>query len=249
MSLLNVMKPKLLTFDVTGTLLNFRSTVGQQYAKVADSFGINAKPELLTTKFKTTFKKMAADHPNFGQVTGIGWEAWWKQLVFVTFQESLSSSEFDPYKVERISNRLIDVYKTPECWELANSALELLGYLKDKNLPIGVISNYDPRIEIILESVNIRHYFKFVVASYEAKCQKPDLSIFKLVEQMNQNLRSNEILHIGDSPELDYFAAVNAGWNAILVRKDVEHIRKEYPAINSKYVMPNLAQLKHSLML
>lgn len=249
MSLMNVMKPKLLTFDVTGTLLNFRLTVGQQYAKIADSFGVHAKPELLTKKFKSTFKKMAVDHPNFGQVTGIGWEAWWKQLVFITFQESLSSSEFDPYKVERISSRLIDVYTTPECWELANSALELLGYLKDKNLPIGVISNYDPRIDVILESVNIRHYFKFVVASYEAKCQKPDLSIFKLVEQMNQNFKSNEILHIGDSPELDYLAAVNAGWKAMLVRKDVEHIKKEYPNIDSKHIVPDLARLKHCLML
>lgn len=246
---MNVVKPKLLTFDVTGTLLNFRLTVGQQYAKVADSFGVNVKPELLTKKFKSTFKKMAVDHPNFGQVTGIGWEEWWKQLVLVTFRESLSSSEFDPYKVERISSRLIDVYTTPECWELANSALELLGYLKNKNLPIGVISNYDPRIETILESVNIRHYFKFVVASYDAKCQKPDLSIFKLVEEMNQSLKSCDILHIGDSPELDYLAAVNAGWNAMLVRKDVEHIKKEYPNIDSKYIVPDLAQLKNSLML
>lgn len=241
-------RPKLITFDVTGTLLKFRMPVGQQYAKVGSSFGLKADPDLLQKNFKIFYKQMIKDHPNFGQVTGLGWESWWKQLVTLTFKNSLLGIDIDTSKMDDISSRLIDVYKTSEGWELESGAVELLDFLKVRNIHLGVISNYDSRLEGILKDLKIMKYFNFIVASYEVKFQKPDKNIFKFVEQMNNNLKPNEVLHVGDSVELDFLGAQNAGWNAILIHKDIGSLKKMYPKIDINYVVKDLLHLQTNLL-
>uniref|UniRef100_A0A1B6D276 Haloacid dehalogenase-like hydrolase domain-containing protein 3 n=1 Tax=Clastoptera arizonana TaxID=38151 RepID=A0A1B6D276_9HEMI len=248
MPFIETIKPKLVTFDVTGTLLKFPMSVGKQYAKTGAALGIEVDPDLLQKNFKISYKKMLKEHPNFGQVTGIGWESWWKLLVSLTFKNSLSENEFNYSKVEKISMRLIDVYKTSEGWELANGAVELLDTLKKKHIHLGVISNYDSRLNCILKDLKISEYFDFIIGSYEAKVQKPNKGIFELAEKMISYIKPNEIVHIGDSVELDFLGAQSAGWNAILVHKDINTLKKSYPNINSNYIVKDLQEIKSRLI-
>lgn len=222
---------KLITFDVTGTILKFKIPVGHQYAKVGSCFGVHIHPDILTNNFKVGFKKMMVEHPNFGS-NDIGWENWWGKLVEHTFLDSLPKGvSIETNILNKISSNLIEVYKTKECWELAEGAECLLDTLICKNIKVGVISNYDPRIHDILKDLNIDKYFKFVVSSYSVKCEKPDPEIFKIVEEMNHGVKKEEILHIGDNPKLDFAGAKNAGWNAILIDENVtlnSNIDKEW---------------------
>ena len=87
---------------------------------------------------------------------------------------------------------------------------------------MGVISNMDPRIDNILVEAGIRHYFKFVVASYEVQCFKPHPEIFKIALEKHgkeEIVNPSDCCHIGDSYHEDYLGALQSGWNAILVNE------------------------------
>ena len=72
--------------------------------------------------------------------------------------------------------------------------------------------------------MELHHYFRFILTSYCAGFVKPDSQIFHLTLDKldNGRIKPQEVLHVGDTPEIDYLGAVNAGWNAILVHQDAK---------------------------
>lgn len=83
--------------------------------------------------------------------------------------------------------------------------------MKEKGKRIGVISNMDPRLNNILQEAGLRHYFEFVLPSYEAKCFKPQVDIFRLAleKYSKEYTKSVECCHIGDSYNEDYLGKLN----------------------------------------
>lgn len=99
---------------------------------------------------------------------------------------------------------------------------------------MGVISNFDQRLESILENVQIRQYFAFVLTSYDYGTEKPSLSIFEEALRLMKCLREEQILpqeaiHIGDKVDNDYFGARRAGWNALLIQHNNEIDENKVP--------------------
>ena len=225
---MHIHKLKLVTFDVTDTLLAFRKSPGQYYADIAAKHGVICDSKKLTKNFKTHFKNLSKTHPNYGLSTGLGWENWWKQLIRKTIEDC--NSTIDVKKLNSISYDLINAYETFSCWKHCNGALDLLSYLKHKGFTLGVISNFDPRLSATLENARIRHYFNFVITSYEAGFEKPNPNIFKVAMELSNinDLKSEECLHVGDSHSLDYEGAENAGWNAVLVSSNNEDFKVKY---------------------
>lgn len=133
------------------------------------------------------------------------------------------------------------------CWHKYPGTIELLEYLKKKDVILGVISNFDERLEAILADTRIRFYFSFVLTSYDFGVEKPDTSIFNEAlrltkKQHNIDVAPQQAIHIGDSVSNDYIGAKNANWNAILVQHDNETIKeKEVPAED---VFSNLRDLR-----
>lgn len=96
---------------------------------------------------------------------------------------------------------------------------------------MGVISNYDQRLSILLRNMKLDQYLDFAINSYDAGCEKPHEGIFK--EAMRQSelpdLRPDQCLHIGESPVDDYMGARAAGWSAALVHeKHPENLLVKY---------------------
>lgn len=245
---MNLSSFRLLTFDVTNTLLKFRISIGKQYDEIGTLYGISCNTNLLAENFKNSFKKMSKEHPNFGQ-KDMGWENWWKEIVINTFQGT--KTNVDNNQLDNIASHLINAYETNKMWEHCSGALDLLSYLKHKRVPLGVISNFDPRLNKTLENAKLKHYFKFVITSYEAGIEKPNLEIFQNAIKLSEikNLKPHECLHIGDDVDLDYMGAINAGWNAALIYdKNQGKNKKIGPSVNEKHIFPSLFYLhKHFL--
>lgn len=84
--LMNNCRPKLVTFDVTGTLLS--TTIKEHYYNVGKQHDIQINnPDLLTKSFKKYFKQLSIDHPNFGKHSGLGWKNWWKYLIYNVYSD------------------------------------------------------------------------------------------------------------------------------------------------------------------
>lgn len=151
-----------------------------------------------------------------------------------------------------MTNYLIDLYKTSSCWVLTFGAVDFLNYLKMQkqfggNFKLGVISNFDSRLDILLRNMKLHQYFDFVLSSYQAGFEKPDRDIFLKAMKVSEmkDLKPYECLHIGDTPVTDYLGARNAGWNSLLVHdKSPERLRSKYgEAIEDHHVYQNLLDI------
>lgn len=65
---------KLITFDFTGTLMRFRLPPVTQYERIARLYGIEIKDNYYFQKqFKTAFKAVNEEYPNFGASSNLHW--------------------------------------------------------------------------------------------------------------------------------------------------------------------------------
>lgn len=239
---------KLVTFDVTDTLLQFRSSLGKQYSEIGLKHGVFCNEDALTSNFKANWYHLRKEHPNFGK-NSIGWYDWWNEMVFRTFKAADLS--IDDKKLKLISSDLIELYMSSQCWSQCYGTLGILSYLRNTGVKLGVISNFDERLSNLLENTHIRHYFNFIVTSYAVGFEKPDVQIFQEAFKKSQieNLKPYECLHIGDTAGVDYIGAKNANWNGALVNKDsVEQITEKYSTINPRDIYGNLYELHKYLL-
>lgn len=103
---------------------------------------------------------------------------------------------------------------------------------------IGVITNSDDRVPSILSSFGLQvglwrlgddfqASFKteddinFVMLSYDVGFEKPKSKMFDITKQMVPG--QERFLHVGDDLQKDYYAAKRAGWEGILLAREVKH--------------------------
>ncbi|XP_034942267.1 rhythmically expressed gene 2 protein-like [Chelonus insularis] len=215
---LKISNLKLVTFDITGTLLEPKLEL---YPEIAYQHGIRLlNPEKLAPSWKQHFLFWSNEHPNYGKYSGLGWKNWWKHVVVNVFKDQ--NPEVPDEKLHQIATTLIEQYSTKQGWHVLPGAVNILQYLNNQKIILGVISNFDKRLEPILISTGIRKYFSFIITSYDYGREKPDVILFEKALELVQQTRGEKItslqaLHIGDNLKLDYDGAKNAGWNAFLM--------------------------------
>jgi len=84
---------------------------------------------------------------------------------------------------------------------------------------LGVISNFDERLESILRNTELEHLFDFVVVSRKVGMAKPQPQIFEHALKKT-GVSPQELLHIGDSFKRDYKGATDAGMRAVLLNRE-----------------------------
>ena len=228
----NLKRFKVITFDVTNTILYFKSPPHVQYLKTAAEFGLAKEKfdvNLMKVNFRKQFKEMSKNHPNYGQQS-IQYQKWWEQLVTNVFLNSCNES-LDPQSVEPVVTKLIHQYKTRECWAKFSHTNELISEMKKLGKVVGAISNFDPRLHHLLADMELPD-LDFVVTSYEAGAEKPNPEIFHYAMKLSgQNADASEALHIGNEYEKDFVGAQNAKWSSVLIntesKTDAEHQFKD----------------------
>lgn len=240
---------KLITFDITGTLLKYRSSPAVEYSNVLKKYGVEVRLSTLNDLINKNWKFMTKKHPNFGLDTGIGWEKYWRTFAQNVFNKTF---EIENVTVNVSMNTIIDdlmaTYSTGETFEVQNGAIEVLEYLKKEEIVLGVLSNYDPRIKSMINNLGLSHYFKFILSSYEVKSEKPDSKIFREAELFVNNCSDRKsFLHVGDSYSLDFNGAKNAGWSACLIHTN-KNIIEQYPCLKG-CVFDNFIDFKIFLMM
>lgn len=208
---------KLVTFDVTNTLLKFKEPPWQAYGELARKYGFTGENEALSTRFLDKYKHMLIEHPNFGKNSNLSWEDWWREIVRYTFKDQIPVSS----NVDIIATQLINKYRYKDSWTCVEGGVKLLDMLRERRITIGVISNFDPRLHEILHSIKLEKYFNFVLTSYEVGYCKPDKRIFEFaIKKCGHDVEPNMCLHIGDDIVKDFQGAKSAGWHAMLVTNE-----------------------------
>ncbi|XP_067635666.1 rhythmically expressed gene 2 protein [Eurosta solidaginis] len=238
----NLKRFRMVTFDITDTLLKFRKPPGKQYAETAALLGVqNLDPKQLQQIFQEEYKALTKKYPNFGSNSKeITWQEWWQQLVhniFIRVDSRLQNSQ-----IQRISERLLEQYRTNECYMHIDGNIELLQRIRDSCKYVGVISNTDPGLDSLLRSMNIRQNFDFVYTSYDLGVEKPHQGAFQKPLEIYR-VHPHEALHIGNLYDKDYLGARNAGWCSLLVTQ----IKEEAQKAESTHVYRNLREMHYAL--
>ncbi len=202
-------------FDAVGTLIRIRGSVGEIYGRQAAAFGFElaSSPsdyQIIETAFRQAFRDITVRYPQKATVNSPESERqWWKKVVVGTF------GRIAPFpQLNQCFEQIYEVFRTDEAWELEPSAQDLLSLLsKSRNL--GIISNFDSRLEDVLSALGIRPLFQQLTIPGLAGTAKPDPEIFRYaLDQVEAD--PVESLYVGDEIEDDYAAPRAVGMRSLL---------------------------------
>ena len=200
-------------FDVGGTLIEPRYPVGEIYAKFAARFGRSADPVRLQANFlrhfplqpKLAFRRDLPLSNIFSAESD-----WWRRLVSDVFADEGTFPRFDEF-----FEAVYEAFRGDDLWKVLDGVVPTLETLRQRNLRLGVVSNFDSRLPTILRECELAHYFRTVRFSSFSNSAKPDSAIFQTALDELQ-LRPEETVHVGDSWNEDIEGALAMGMRAIL---------------------------------
>ena len=199
-------------FDVGGTLIEPRPSVGHVYAEVAARHGVRgADPDALNQRFREAWR---------GKVDFDYSEDAWFALVRQAFAGRAHElpEEFFPAVYQRFTE--------PEVWHIFEDVIPTLDTLATHGVRLAVVSNWDARLRPLLANLRLHSFFDTVVISCEAKFAKPSPVIFELASR-RLALPLERMLHIGDSATEDVAGARGAGLHARLLQRDAAALAGE----------------------
>lgn len=201
-------------FDAAGTLFDAREPVGHTYARIAKKHGLDADDAAVSAGFRRAFSSTPSlafgPGHNGDDLRGLERE-WWRVLVRKSFERLGEFDNFDDFFDE-----LFGYFGDPANWAPLPETHTVLRRLKETNLKLGIISNFDYRLYRILEGLELRPFFDNITISSEAGFAKPSREIFAAALSA-MGLESAEALHVGDSEHMDVRGAQAAGLHPILI--------------------------------
>jgi len=206
--------PEVIFFDAAGTLFEVRGSVGEIYSRIAGQYGCEADATQLQQSFARWFKlqppmAFAAGTPD-DKLQEME-KGWWRTLVRTVFADCAAFSHFDEF-----FDDVFEQFRRPELWRIFDDVIPTLTELKQRGIRLGVISNFDSRLDDVLQVLELTQFFDSVHISTRAGAAKPDPMIFDTALAFH-NIEAQQAWHIGDSPREDIEGAEAAGIKAILL--------------------------------
>lgn len=147
---------------------------------------------------------------------------WWRDLVERVLQQ------VEPGLPELDGDAFFEVayahFAEAGVWELFPEVLEVLEKLRP-SFHLGVISNFDGRLRMILELLGVSKFFSTIAISSEIGADKPDPFIFQRATGL-AGVLPNESLHVGDDPVHDWQGAAGAGLHFFKLERPRNSLRE-----------------------
>jgi putative hydrolase of the HAD superfamily len=220
---------KAVFFDAAGTLIKPARSVGESYAAIAAKHGKEVSSTNITERFRTCFDaapRLAFPGATEDTVAALERD-WWKSLVAQVFEPWSPFVRFEEYFAE-----LFAYFASPNAWTLYPEVLETLTSLKERDLILDVISNFDSRLVRILDGLGAGAQFENIFVSSRVGYAKPDRRIFNAALSCH-GLAPAQALHVGDSEINDLSGANQAGLKGILVERGKTSAAPASDRINS----------------
>jgi putative hydrolase of the HAD superfamily len=220
---------KTIFFDAAGTLIHLPKSVGYHYALVADRMGLRLEADALDRAFaacwKQTAPRPAIDGPREDDDKG-----WWRELVDRVLDEvAPATGELDR---DAFFEAAYSHFAEAGVWDLYPEVAEVFGQLHGR-FDLGVISNFDGRLRMILEHLGVSQFFSHVFLSSELGADKPDPEIYRRALQLS-GAAPNETLHVGDDPARDWQGATAAGLSVFPLERPRNSLRDLIPILECR---------------
>ena len=251
------------TFDFTGTLANFARAPASVYFERLQTHLPALREDAMRRSFKAALKAQSAHSKHFGGAQQLSSMQWWLPVIDNAVTAALDDSDADAVQIESsrrawreqaetLGNDLLTYFTTDDAYRICSGAKECLQNLHAQNIPLGVLSNNDKRLHLILDNLQLTPYFAFVLTSHEAAASKPSNDFFNvaLARAAACGVQSpRQVLHVGDDKDKDCNGAIEAGMNAVLLdetahlslNEAVEQLqRRRWTTLPSLHMLPDL---------
>jgi putative hydrolase of the HAD superfamily len=121
---------------------------------------------------------------------------------------------------EHLARRVYDEFGRADRWRLYDDVLPAITRLKERGHLIGVISNWDGRLSMLLEGLGIAEMLDTIVSSAEVGLHKPDPRIFELACE-RVGVTPREAVHVGDHHYADVLGASAVGMTPVLIDRQI----------------------------
>jgi putative hydrolase of the HAD superfamily len=211
-------QPKVIFLDAVGTLFGVRGSVGEIYGEIAREFGVEVSASQLNQAF----------YQSFGQSSpmvfpGIGIEEilpkefeWWKAIAYQTFQQVGVVHQFRDF--DSFFTQLYAHFASADPWFVYPDVLPALEHWHHHKIELGVLSNFDSRLYVVLKTLKLADFFTSITICTEVGAAKPQSDIFvKGLEK--HDCPAQAAWHIGDSFKEDYQGAKAVGIRGIWLKR------------------------------
>ncbi len=126
-----------------------------------------------------------------------------------------------------------------EIFQLYPDVPAVLAELRTAGYGLGIVSNWEPRLEQLCASHGIMSYFEFAVVSEVEGYVKPHPRLFQRALEL-AGAAPEEVVHVGDSYPEDVEGALAAGIQAVLIDRPGRGRVPYSPTITSLAELPSL---------
>jgi len=231
---------RVITADVTGTLVSFKGSLSEHYLGSAAKCGVDIPPDApFSESFTTAYRQACRDYPCFGGNLMTARE-WWRYVVLQSFE--LSGIHLQDKEADDVFSRIYSVFGSHAAYDVFDDAIPFLQWARHRKILCGVASNADERYgDGILPMLGLTQgdHLEFLVFSKTVGCEKPEAQFFaatrehaedawrrrRRVEHANEQeldkdpLLPSQILHLGNDFAKDYEGAKQAGHHALLLNR------------------------------
>jgi putative hydrolase of the HAD superfamily len=196
-------------FDVVGTLIEPSPSVAVAYQRAASRHGLTVDGGIIQQRFKAAWRRQevidAAAVPAFATSRAREAERWWAIVDDVFSGSAVSAAIFA---------ELWEHFGQVDAWQPLAHGSDLVRRALDAGVTVALASNFDERLLAIAERLEPLSWVPHVFASSEIGWRKPAPEFFRWVEH-RLGCGPDEVLLVGDDPELDVAAARRAGWRSL----------------------------------
>jgi putative hydrolase of the HAD superfamily len=209
------MKPKLLSFDAAGTLIDVNWQPGRFAIECAAECGIEVDPQVGRESYDRLLHTRWKDYCLVNQTRDDDLcDAFWSELA-TDWLAKYGYRETHAHHLVSVGRKHLYGPKQ-SAFTLYPDTVPVLDELKNDGWRMVILSNWDYSLHRIVKNLGIDHYFEKVFASLQEGPEKPDPALFQVVLDQCR-ATADEAVHIGDNPLDDLEGARSAGWKAIFL--------------------------------
>lgn len=207
-------RPRGLLLDAMGTLIGLRRSVGHTYAAVAAEYGLSVAADAIDQAFPGVLRQAPAlAFPGLDGDSLLEAERhWWGERI-----DAVLVAAGAAVAPAALHHDLFDRFADPALWHVYADVPAVLRRWHGAGLRLAVVSNFDRRLQPLLEGLGLADLFEAVVVSSSAGAAKPSPVPFQVALE-SLALAPSQVWHVGDSPE-DGAGARAAGLRCLLVRR------------------------------
>ena len=201
-------------FDVDGTLVTLRASIGELYAEALQERGYKVDANALNSAALTEWGAFESEYLNTAE--GYATQPSREVLVWCEFVRRVLRQAAPELSTQwDLLAHIYSYFSQGSSRRVVDGALEVCEALTKRGIAVIAATNNDQRTAAVMSDLGFNPSVSHIITAGELGWKKPSPHFFKGVAE-RVKLPLGELLHIGNDAQLDLVGAQQAGMQALL---------------------------------